>query len=255
MMKGASGLRAWANRWLFGDVKRAIVVGNSYRQVFKGFISQEKVVPVRNYVTDDLIIPRARLTKKMSGSGPKRILFLSNLIPEKGYLILLNAFLSLRRKNLLPGVELHFAGVFQSKEMERTFCQLIYGNSLIRYRGVVRGIMKRNLLWGSHVFCLPTMYRYEAQPLSILEAYAAGCTVLTTNIGGIKDVFKDRVNGLFIGRKKSIRERDVAKGLMWAFSSTAQLSRIARRNRSEVVKQYRLKRFCRAVEASFLADD
>ena len=43
---------------------------------------------------------------------------------------------------------------------------------------------------------MPTYYSNEGQPISILEAYVNGCAVITTeNTGGIKDIFKDSVNG------------------------------------------------------------
>ena len=38
----------------------------------------------------------------------------------------------------------------------------------------------------------------EGQPISILEAYASGCAVITTGQPGIRDVFTDGVNGFEI---------------------------------------------------------
>ena len=36
---------------------------------------------------------------------------------------------------------------------------------------------------------------FEGQPISILEAYASGCVVVTTGQRGILDVFGDGING------------------------------------------------------------
>jgi glycosyltransferase involved in cell wall biosynthesis len=36
---------------------------------------------------------------------------------------------------------------------------------------------------------------FEGQPISVLEAYAAGCVVVTTGQRGTRDVFADGVNG------------------------------------------------------------
>jgi glycosyltransferase involved in cell wall biosynthesis len=61
----------------------------------------------------------------------------------------------------------------------------------------------------AQVFCLPSYYAYsEGQPVSILEAYASGCYVVTTNHGGISDIFKDKVNGSYVEKRSS---EDLAK--------------------------------------------
>ena len=63
--------------------------------------------------------------------------------------------------------------------------------------------MRRSLFAAAHVFCLPTYYPYEGQPLSILEAYASGCVVVTTNHSGIRDVFKPEENGYEVEKKSA----------------------------------------------------
>ena len=59
----------------------------------------------------------------------------------------------------------------------------------------MQGKSKEELLAQAHVFCLPTYYSYEGQPISILEAYASGCAVLTTDHSGIFDIFTPGMNG------------------------------------------------------------
>ena len=49
---------------------------------------------------------------------------------------------------------------------------------------------------------MPTYYPYEGQPISIIEAYAMGCVVISTNHSGIPYIFSDK-NG-FIVEKNSI---------------------------------------------------
>ncbi|MBW8003473.1 MAG: glycosyltransferase family 4 protein, partial [Planctomycetes bacterium] len=62
-----------------------------------------------------------------------------------------------------------------------------------------------DLYRSSQVFCLPTYYRYEGQPISIIEAYASGCVVVTTDQGGIGDIFKNNKNGYEV-EKESIED-------------------------------------------------
>jgi len=58
----------------------------------------------------------------------------------------------------------------------------------IEYVGVVNGNDKKDfLLWGN-VFCLPTFYKMEGQPISIIEAMATGNLIVTTKHAGILDI-------------------------------------------------------------------
>ena len=69
--------------------------------------------------------------------------------------------------------------------------------SNIFYHGDVDREQKKKLFSEAHIFILPTLYA-EGQPVSILEAYASGCAVITTSQKGIMDIFQDLINGFVI---------------------------------------------------------
>jgi glycosyltransferase involved in cell wall biosynthesis len=80
----------------------------------------------------------------------------------------------------------------------------IADNEELKYLGkFIDGVEKRKLYCESHIFCLPTYYPFEGQPISILEGYATGCAVITSNHSGIPFIFKDEKNG-FMVEKKSV---------------------------------------------------
>jgi glycosyltransferase involved in cell wall biosynthesis len=85
----------------------------------------------------------------------------------------------------------------------------IAGEPRLSYLGpFIAGEEKKALYAKSQVFCLPTYYPYEGQPISILEAYATGCVVVATEHSGVPDVFRDGVNGFAVEARSadSIRQ-------------------------------------------------
>jgi glycosyltransferase involved in cell wall biosynthesis len=89
------------------------------------------------------------------------------------------------------------------------FFDFISDNKLqnhINYHGVVTGEKKKQLLEEAHFFILPTNYINEGQPLSIIEALAYRCVVLTTCYRGISEMIKSNESGIYVdfGNPESI---------------------------------------------------
>ena len=248
LKKASSPVKVF-NKRLLRKVKRAIVLGESFKNIFDGYISDTKIGIVKNYFTPSLLIDEASLLRKFNFPEKVNILFLSNLIREKGYELLLEAFLSLREEVSGRAI-LHFAGEIYSDKEKTSFLDKIKNKDDIFYHGPVAGIEERELLWKTHIFCLPTYYKYEGQPISILEAYASGCIVLTTNHGGIKDIFQDGINGFFIDidiAKNKLREK-----LEMLIVNLDNHKHIAIYNRKEALDKYTEKRFCMEIEQILL---
>jgi glycosyltransferase involved in cell wall biosynthesis len=116
-----------------------------------------------------------------------RFLFLSNLMLGKGILNFLDALLILKKDKHLS-FQVAIAGNLE-KGIADTLNQKIkaLGDSVYFY-GVADFEQKKNLLYWSDIFVLPTWYIMEGQPLSIIEAYVTGNIVVSTHQGGIKDI-------------------------------------------------------------------
>lgn len=113
------------------------------------------------------------------------LLYLSNIMLTKGVFELMAAFARLSLK--YPNLFLNIAGDFlddigMTKHQARTkFETMLASMQRTQYLGAVSGIEKRDLLFRSDIFILPTYYSMEAFPLSILEAMRAGNYIVTTN--------------------------------------------------------------------------
>lgn len=120
------------------------------------------------------------------------VLFLSNLMKDKGIIDIISA---IKMKKYECEYEFHFAGEIES-EIKEVCLDFINTQDNCIYHGVVSGKEKEKLLYDADIFILPSYD--EGVPLSILEAYANSCAVITTSVGGIPDIFENNKNGVFV---------------------------------------------------------
>ena len=119
----------------------------------------------------------------------------------------------------------------------------------IEYLGnFIDGERKKELYLSSHIFCLPTYYPYEGQPISILEAYATGCVVITTPHGGIPDIFVDQKNGFLV---ESNDIGSLKQVLFKILAERSSLEQIALNNTNEVTINYLAERYKQDIASVF----
>ena len=187
-----------------------VVLGDLLREQFdfvSGINDKLKVVP--NGLTKDLQVTTN--TKELpQNDQPIKILYLSNLIPSKGYLTLLAACIKLVEESDIEFV-CDFCGAFtqtivdgnnmNEKERKTEFQKLIETNNLtdrVFYHGTIIGKIKEQMLSQAHIFVLPTRFPWEGQPLSIIEALAFSTPTISTPYRGIPEEVFDGQNGYLI---------------------------------------------------------
>lgn len=229
-----NGLRSYLNRYILSKIGGALVEGEIQFNTFSKVMSKEKVHIIPNFADDFLFINDLEISQKFSNTDPIQFLYLSNLIPGKGYDELASAYIELT-DGVKEKININFAGGFESLKSEKDFLSKIEAYKGLNYLGFTDGSKKRELYAESHVFCLPTYYPFEGQPLSILEAYATGCVVITSNHSGIPFVFSDKINGFGV-EKKSISSLKLA--IENVVNQKDELIKIALNNRNEAIKKY-----------------
>jgi glycosyltransferase involved in cell wall biosynthesis len=126
-------------------------------------------------------------------SRPNLILFLGRLEQAKGVFDLLEAVSALR--SALPDVRLVCAGGGDRRAVER-YAERLGIRDAVKFTGWVGPSGKRALLENAAAFVLPS---YTAgQPVSLLEAMAAGVPVIASPVGGIPEVVVDGVTGFLV---------------------------------------------------------
>lgn len=165
--------------------------------------AQDRVRIVANACTTPPCPPRA------APSGTLRVLYLSNLMVEKGYLDVLHAASLMGDRLPKWNVEFHFAGKFHlggkefrtTEQMEADFrdrALRIAPNTKVLFHGVVRSEAKMTLLRSSDVFVLPTYYRDEGQPISVIEALTSALPVVATAHRGIPGLLPSEMEALLV---------------------------------------------------------
>lgn len=223
------------NEFFLRRLKGVIILGPSHSEIFGNGIDPERIHIVPNFAEDFLFSSPDEIKDKFHSAEPLRIIYISNMIRDKGYGELLEAYLCLD-ESLRNSFRIDFAGRFETDEQKKSFLERIEGISGITYHGVIEGTEKKELFSKAHIFCLPTSF-LEGQPISILEAYACGCVVLATGQPGIKDIFKNGENGF------EIRERSgeaIKLALERTFREKSNLLSIAIENRRIAGDKYRM---------------
>ena len=233
-----SRLLSWLNRRCLSRMRGLVVLGERLRQVFDGMTTGDRVHVVPNFAPDALFLDRAKVVTKHDQSGDIHVLYLSNFNPEKGCFELLSAAESLHARGV-RGLRFSFAGGFEEESHEADVRARIAALPNAELLGVVEGEEKRRVLERSHVLVLPSYYPYEGQPLCLIEAMASGCVLMTTDQGGIRDVFEPGVSGYQVEKRS---QESIEASLLQVLDERDGLGSIARHNR-ELAESYREVRY------------
>jgi glycosyltransferase involved in cell wall biosynthesis len=188
---------AWIDTWRKGGLRaramietlractRVICLGPSYAA------DLEQVTGVRTVGINNGVVDLSVRAASPHGADRLELLFLSNLMREKGLWVAARA-----AERIYAGgrsVRLRCAGAWKVAEDERSFRRdfaASLGTGIIELVGFANADAKRALLASSHVFLLPTVYEFEGQPLALLEAMAAGLVPITTRTASIADLMQ-----------------------------------------------------------------
>ena len=154
------------------------------------WIPAEKRFTIPNNIDDATRCTPADISEKQARRVNReslQLLYLSNMIPSKGYLDVLHAIRILHAEGLMLSAD--FIGRWQSDEDQAAFMSYVAEHKLEHVITAHGGIQDRarikQFYLNADVFLLPTYYPTEAQPLSILEAINAGTPVVTTQHASI----------------------------------------------------------------------
>ncbi|MDB6025370.1 MAG: hypothetical protein JWM68_1593 [Verrucomicrobiales bacterium] len=173
-------------------------------------VEQGKAQPVYNGVDLELFCPGDKQAEKKALGLPNTplILFIGNFVPVKNPLLLIQAHAQLCEQ--VPSTLVMIGGGPMEGEAREFANKAGFGNDVI-LAGRKSSAEIARYMRAADVLCLSS--ENEGVPNVILEAFASGVPVVSTNVGGIAEV----VNSEFLG---TLVERGNAKELSSALAKT-----------------------------------
>ena len=158
------------------------------------FVPRVKRVVIPNTVGADVLCSEAEVSAARADRlrrGGLRLLFLGNLMPEKGYDLALDVAAVLSDRH---DIRLDLVGRWPSTQAEATFLQRVEALGMsgrVRvWGGVEHGAVKRFVL-DSDLLLFPSTHPSEALPVAVLEAMCAGTPVVGVQHGSLPEVVRD----------------------------------------------------------------
>lgn len=165
--------------------------------------------------------------KLINENTPIKILYLSNLIESKGYWDVLEAINILKNQHNI-NIKAIFAGKFlgdiddsitknaeEAKSLFFTKLKDFQLQDTVEYYEGLYSEMKANAFLNANFFILPSYYRNEGQPVSVLEAIAYGCVPIVTEYRLIPMMVNES-NGFYVEKKSPSA---IAKTILWCMDN------------------------------------
>jgi glycosyltransferase involved in cell wall biosynthesis len=208
-------------RFLYSRAQSVIALTDGWKRAIEAVVPEARVTVIPNPVE----VPR--VPAPVATNEP-RVTYLGVVKEAKGVYELLEAFGDVAR--LRPAARLVVAGSGEIEKLRYKACERdLY--EAIETPGWVGPTDKAALLQRASVFVLPS--HFEALPMALLEAMAAGVPVIATRVGGIPDVVSDGRDGLLVEPRDPAALSAAIGALLDDPGERARLGRAARRRVSE----------------------
>lgn len=199
----SSKLKKHLLKAILSKTTKAIVLSHSLKANFLPFINKDRTYVLNNFVEDYLYLTETEKSEK--NHDFLKIVYLSNLMTEKGVFYFLDALEILNNEKI--NFQARCAGHID-ENLKISINQKINQTKNVEYLGSVKEQEKRELLKWGNVFVFPS-YLVEGLPLSILEAMVTGNIIISTRHDALNDNFN--TSNIYFIEKESAD--DIAKNL------------------------------------------
>ena len=173
--------------------------------------------------------------------GRSRLIYIGRFVPKKGLDTLIEACAILRTRKVPVSCHLYGTG-----ELANDLVQLVERHRLadmVRFEGVIPNEAIYTVMNHDDIFVTPSRYMDDGErdgiPVTLLEAMAAGITVVSTPVSGIPELVHHGVNGYLV------RENDpgaLADRLEWLVSDRQRRDTVSEAARTTIREEFSLER-------------
>ncbi|MGB3903810.1 MAG: glycosyltransferase family 4 protein [Anaerolineae bacterium] len=237
--------RSWPSRWLTRTAlhRADMVLSNSAHILAQA----ERIVPAvqsNSAVVGNGVHPEYFKTRERFQHDRPYILSIGNFGEKKGFDILLHAFAQVLREQ--PGVDLIMAGDGHERgRCQRLAAQLGLGNAVV-FLGRVDHSEVPALLNGCELFVLPS--RLEPFGIVVLEAMAAGRSIVAARVGGVPEIITHMKDGFLVDPESA---EALADGIDLLLSRPSLREQLGRRGRRTVAKRFTWAKICDRFEDAY----
>lgn len=174
---------------LLSRARSVVVLGESMRADIEPFSKSVSIIANA--------VPASDHDAKRADAAPS-LAFVSNLIPGKGA----EDFMRIAARCLSEVPEARAIVVGRSSEegyvdeLRSMLPSEVVDR--VRFAGALYDRERDEAIAPASILVFPSTYRYEAQPLSVLEAMNLGIPAVAYDVGGLRDVIDDDVNGYLV---------------------------------------------------------
>ncbi len=225
-------------RQMLETADAVLVLSELEKQVFKNRRQNLRVKVLENAVALDEAQFPAR------DRDQKTIIFLGRMTESKGLHEIVEAVKTLRGQNYRFNFRAFGAG-----DLEKSFtAQMseILGDKFY-FGGIVAGADKWRELAKSDVFLLPSRHG-EGLPMAMLEAMAAGCAVVVSEMASIGAVVSDGVNGFLVEPENAAQ---IVAKLKVILRGEINLDEIQKNARRTIAEKYDVENYLEKLEAIY----
>ena len=163
--------------------------------------------------------------------SPPRLVYIGRFVPKKGLATLVDACSLLSRRGVSFSAHLYGKGPLEAElRMQIERCGLSHAVSL---EGVIANQNIYTVMNRDDIFVSPSRYMADGErdgiPVTLLEAMAAGITVVSTPVSGIPELVEDGANGYLVEPNNPLALADLLERLLSQPADRRSVSSAAQR--------------------------
>ena len=234
--------RLMQSRWLAKRTDRIVGCSEGVRlALLAQDLPSERVIAIANGIR---VEPFAEAQALSFANRAPGIVMVARLSKQKDHATLLHALALLAKRGITPALHLAGGGKSRHREPLVALAATLGLADQVKFLGVIRDVPE--LLMQNQISVLST--HHEGMPLALIEAMAAGCAVIGSDVPGVREIIDDGVDGILVGAKNASTLADALERLL---RDPAYAEKLSSAGREKALREYTRERMNQAYEKLF----